>query len=81
MERGMKIVVVAYGGERIRARVWGDLGPGVLICSEEEYRRAIESETEPLYAGFPREDLIEAGRDADAEGWAVDSSGGRGSPH
>ena len=68
MERGAEVTVVAYRGERLRRRVWEDAGPGVLICSEEEYQRAMREGDEPLYVGFPREDVI-----ADAEGDERDS--------
>lgn len=67
MDRGAEVTVIVFRGERRRRRVWEDLGPGVLICTEEEYRRAVETGEEPMYVGFPREDVIGAGADADDE--------------
>jgi hypothetical protein len=57
MECGDVVEVVVYGGKRVTARVWGVAGAGVLICSEEEYREALKSGSEPPYAGFPQEDV------------------------
>lgn len=64
-ERGAHVVVVIFGGIRQRARVWDDLGAGVLICSEDEYQQAIAEDKEPLYAGFPRQDVLADGDNRD----------------
>jgi hypothetical protein len=56
--RGTEVTVVAYGGERLRRRVWQDLGSGVLLCSEREYQRALGVGDEPQYSGFPKEDVV-----------------------
>lgn len=59
LSRGTEITVIAYGGERLRRRVWEDVGEGVLICREEEYQRAIREHDEANCSGFPKEDVVE----------------------
>jgi hypothetical protein len=58
MDRGSKVTVVAYGGGLLHRRVWEDVGAGVLVCSEEEYRRALRLGEEPPAAGFPKRDVF-----------------------
>ncbi len=59
LSRGTEVTVIAFGGERLRRRVWEDTGEGVLICREEEYQRAIREQDEANCSGFPKEDVIE----------------------
>lgn len=59
MERGTEVTVIAYKGVRLRRRVWEDTGPGLLLCSEQEYQRARHLGDEARAAGFPKEDVVE----------------------
>jgi len=59
LSRGTEVTVIAFGGERLRRRVWEDIGEGVLICREEEYQRAIREHDEANCSGFPKEDVVE----------------------
>ncbi|HEY6539548.1 MAG TPA: hypothetical protein VKR83_13060 [Ktedonobacteraceae bacterium] len=59
MTRGTQIRVLAYGGKVLLRRVWDDADQGVMICSEEEYQRALATRDEPLCSGFPKRDIIE----------------------
>ena len=68
LDRGDEVTVVAYRGERLRRRVWEDVGPGVLLCSETEYHRALQGGAEPQYSGFPKEDVIDVHRSNDGAG-------------
>ena len=59
LERGTVVTVIAFGGKRLRRRVWEDTGEGVWICKEEEYQRAIREHDEANCSGFPKEDVVE----------------------
>lgn len=58
MDRGSEVVVVAYRGVALPRRVWEVAGKGVLVCSEEEYRRALRLGEEPRAVGFPKWDVF-----------------------
>jgi hypothetical protein len=58
MDRGSEVTVVAYRGIRHHRRVWEDVGEGVLVCSEEDYKRALRLGEEPLTVGFPKQDVF-----------------------
>ena len=57
MKRGDSVEVIEFRGRKLSRIVWEDTGPGVLICTEEGYRRAIESGEEPICVGFPASDV------------------------
>ncbi len=57
--RGTRVTVLAFGGEKLQRRVWEDDGNGVLICTEEEYQRAIRQNDEATCSAFPRTDILE----------------------
>ena len=59
-QRGQIVTARAYGGGLITRRVWRDAARGVLLCSESGYQRALVDGTEPLWSGFPREDVAVA---------------------
>jgi len=64
MERGDLVKVRVYGGDVVVRRVWEDVGPGVLLCTDKAYERAAATGQEPVCVGFPREDIrpvMEAG--------------------
>ena len=52
------MTVIAYRGVPLKRRVWEDVGPGVLVCSEEEYKRALRLGEEPPTVGFPKQDVL-----------------------
>lgn len=60
MDRGTEVTVVAYGGVLLHRRVWEDVGAGILVCSEEDYKRALRLGKEPPAAGFPKQDVFMA---------------------
>jgi len=55
----LEMELVEHGGKRLRRRVWEDVGEGILICTEEEYQRAIREQNEANSSAFPKEDVIE----------------------
>jgi len=59
MTRGTEVRVLAYGDKVLQRRVWDDAGQGVMVCSEQEYQRALSTKDEPLCSGFPKRDIIE----------------------
>lgn len=60
MDRGTEVTVIAYGGVLLHRRVWEDVGIGVLVCSEEDYKRALRLGEEPPASGFPKQDVFTA---------------------
>src|SRR5205809_6984478 len=58
-KRGDLVVVTDYSGKRLRRRVWADSGDGIAICREDDYERALVAGVEPLYAGFPKDAIVE----------------------
>lgn len=63
--RGEEVIVRAYRGELLHRRVWADTGRGVLLCSESGFQKAVQSGEEPLYSGFPKEDVVRVERSED----------------
>ena len=59
LSQGTEVIVSAFGGKKLRRRVWEDIGDVVLICTEEEYQRAVRYNEEAIYSGFPQEDIVE----------------------
>ncbi len=59
LTRGTELLVLAFGGEKLRRRMWEDLGTGIAICMEEEYQRAIREQDEATCTVFPKEDILE----------------------
>lgn len=60
MERGILVWARVYPeGERL-LRVWMDVGSGVLLTSEAEYKAAQEGQHEPVVVGFPKSDVRQA---------------------
>lgn len=59
LNRGAEVTVRAFGGRKLRRRVWEDIGDVVLICTEEEYQRASLHHDEATCSGFPKEDVVE----------------------
>lgn len=63
--RGDEVTVRAYRGEVLHRRVWTDTGRGVLLCSESGFQAAMKRGEEPLYSGFPKEDVVSVERTED----------------
>lgn len=59
LSQGVEVIVSAFRGKRLRRRVWEDIGTVVLICTEEEYQRALRYNDEATCSGFPKEDIVE----------------------
>jgi hypothetical protein len=59
MIKGQVVTALLYGGGEALRRVVADKGDVVVICSEEEYKRADRERREPSGVGFPREDVID----------------------
>lgn len=57
LQRGQQVTAISYGGERLRRMVVADLGRRVLVCTEEEYRRAEQENREPDSIGFLHKDI------------------------
>lgn len=55
---GQEVMVVAYGGERLRRRVVRDLGATIVICNEQEFHKSREENRAPEGVGFPRKDVL-----------------------
>jgi hypothetical protein len=68
LERGATVTVITYRGVPRRGRVWEDTGPGVLVCLEEEWQRALRAGEEPHCVGFPKRDVTEVMGDGQQEG-------------
>ena len=59
LDHGMMVTVIAFGGKKLRRRVWEDIGDVVLICTEEEFQRALHHGDEATCSGFPKDDIVE----------------------
>jgi hypothetical protein len=59
LSQGVVVTVRAFGDRKLRRRVWEDIGNVVLICTEEEYQRALHDNDEATCSGFPKEDIVE----------------------
>ncbi len=59
LSRGVEVIISAFGGKRLRRRVWEDIGNVVLICTEEEYQRSLYYNDEATCSGFTKEDIVE----------------------
>ena len=58
MKRGELVLVTAAGNKRLNRVIWEDVGAGFLICTEEAYRKATETGSEPVCVGFPATDVV-----------------------
>jgi len=60
MERGILVWARVYPeGERL-LRVWIDVGSGVLLTTDAEYKNALLGQYEPIVVGFPKSDVRQA---------------------
>jgi hypothetical protein len=57
MKRGEIVRVTEYGGQQVQRRVVTCLDRTVVVCNEEEYRRAVKERREPEGVGFPRDSV------------------------
>jgi hypothetical protein len=60
LQKGSFIKLRAFGGKQIVRRFVRKYKGAVLICSDEEYRKASREHREPLCIGFPIDDVIGA---------------------
>jgi hypothetical protein len=58
MKRGDIVVVLDYQDVPLDRRIWGDSGDGILVCTDDEYQRALATGGDPLYVGFPKTSII-----------------------
>ena len=56
--KGQKVTVLLYGGAEAERRVVAEKGNVIVVCSDEEYKRAEREDREPEGVGFPREDVV-----------------------
>ena len=61
MKNGDIVKVQVYGGKKLNRRVVKEGNDVVLLCSEEEYNRALSDGREPSCIGFPKHDVIAYG--------------------
>lgn len=59
LNRGDIVTVIAFGGRKLHRRVWEDIGDVILICTEEEYQRALRFKDEATCSGFPKDTIVE----------------------
>lgn len=57
MKRGTRVIASDYQKRELSRIVWEDVGPGVLLCTVEAYKRARRKGIEPVTVGFPRDDV------------------------
>lgn len=59
-QRGDVVVLLAYKGAHLTRRIWRDSGgSAVAICDEDNYQRALATQTEARCVGWHREDVLE----------------------
>lgn len=63
MNRGDWVTVIAFGGKQLERRVWAEYEEGCLLCTDIEYRRAVQAGEDARGVGFPKEDITEVRRD------------------
>jgi len=57
LQRGQRVTVVAFGGERLQRIVVSDLGQRVIVSNEHDFHSSITEGREPDGIGFPRKDV------------------------
>lgn len=57
MKRGERVIVIAFGKKELERVVWEDAGPGILVCTEGSFERALKTGDEPVCVGFPSSDV------------------------
>jgi len=57
MERGQKVQVTDYKGDKRTGIVVDDLGDLIVVCNESEYSAALAKGRKPFGIGFPRESV------------------------
>lgn len=50
--RGDRVLITVYGGDKVERRVWLPLLGSAAICTEEMYQTAQQSGEEPVTVGF-----------------------------
>ena len=67
MEAGDRVQVTEYGGRKLIRRVVANRGESIVVCNEEEYKRATGKGREPDGIGFPRQSVRPLGDDSDGQ--------------
>jgi len=57
MDRGQRVEVTEFDGNKLIRRVIRDRGAVVVICNEQEFRDALREKREPDGIGFPRKSV------------------------
>lgn len=60
MHKGQSVTVKLYGGKMAVRRVVAVKRDVIVICSDEEYKKAESEGREPEGLGFPHSDVIES---------------------
>ena len=59
MRRGERVQVRTSKGDTVTLIVWQDTGVGVMLCTPQEFVRAMRDGGEPETVGFPKDQLGE----------------------
>jgi hypothetical protein len=59
LQPGQRVILNAYGGNKISRVVVQDLRSVVMICKQEEYDRATAENRPPISIGFHRMDVLQ----------------------
>ncbi len=59
LQKGDKVKVRALGKQVLARRFVEIRGRTALICSDEEYQKALKDRRQPICIGFPIEEIIE----------------------
>lgn len=67
MEAGDRVQVTEYGGRKLIRRVVANRGESIVVCNEEEYKRAASKGRGPDGIGFPRQSVRLLGDSSDGK--------------
>ena len=62
-QRGDRVEVEGFGGDRAILRVWEVRQRGLIVCTEEDYQNALSGDGLPMALGFPFDDIREQQRE------------------
>jgi hypothetical protein len=57
VNRGQRVQVTEFDGNRLIRIVIADKGEVIVICNEQEFRNALRDKREPEGIGFPRKSV------------------------
>jgi len=67
MEAGDRVQVTEYRGRKLILRVVANRGESIVVCNEEEYKRAASKGRGPDGIGFPRQSVRLLGDSSDGK--------------